>query len=282
MASSNSSSDETVFQQLEDQLKCEVCESGPRFGKSHWYRCMGLHHICQDCKETDEKTKCSCGQLISHAFDKMTDTLLKAKTTKFKCENVRHGCNEKLEGQAMESHQAECIYRLVFCPSVAHFEHKIVYHQLLEHMEEFSCYSGEFKLTGKMEVDKFGPIKENSRMLSKIEHDGRFFFLYGVVINDILMHGIFFYGSAYEAKNYVYTIEFYGKEESISKLVFEGNVTSVDKSIIAETKGLAVNLDHFKSEFIDAENNVKAKFSIRNLKDEIKDDNVESGVSDTD
>ena len=287
MASSNLSNYGTVCQYLEDQLKCEICGSGPKFRRTNWYRCMGLHHICEDCKEIEGKTKCSCGQRISHAFDKMTETYLKAKMmkSKFKCENVERGCNEEFLGQDMDYHQEECIYRLVFCPSGAGFEHQIVYHQLLEHMEEFPCYSAEFKLSGKVEVDSLGPDIANSRKVSKIEHDGRVFFLYRVVNDDKFTQGIFFYGSYREAKKYVYTIEYYGVGETHdegrpnSKLMFQENVHSVDVSITRSLGCIGVDHDFFFLGFCYGDNNnFKSKVTIRNL----KDDNAESGVSETD
>ena len=282
MASSSSSNYGTVCQQLVDQLKCEICESGPKFRRTHWYRCMGLHHICEDCKEGEGKAKCSCGQRISHAFDKMTDAYLKAKTTKFKCENVERGCHEEFLGPDIESHHEECIYRLVYCPSVARFEHQIVYHQLLEHMEEFPCYSAEFKLTGQVEVDSLGPSLKNSRKVSKIEHDGRVFFLYGVVDGNRFSQGIFLYGSPKEAENYVCSIEYYATNNSNSKLKFEENVWPVTKlnSLDAAIDGaFGTNWDFFWFGFVYGDNNnFKSKITIRSL----KDDNAESGVSDTD
>ena len=104
------------FQAFEDHLKCNICETGPRPGKSRWYRCMALHQVCQDCKEVKKVKKCSCGQLVSHAFDKMTESWLNEESMKFKCVNQGRGCQEILRKEDLKFHETECIYRLVLCP----------------------------------------------------------------------------------------------------------------------------------------------------------------------
>ena len=96
---------------FENHLKCNICKIRPKVGKSHWYRCLTLHQICQDCKEVKKVDKCTCGQLISHEFDKMTEDWLNDETMNFKCQNV--GCQETFGCDAMEIHESECIYKLV-------------------------------------------------------------------------------------------------------------------------------------------------------------------------
>ena len=98
---------------FENHLKCNICKIRPKVGKSHWYRCLTLHQICQDCKEVKKLEKCSCGELISHEFDKMTEDWLNDETMNFNCQNESRGCQETLGGEAMVAHESDCIYKVV-------------------------------------------------------------------------------------------------------------------------------------------------------------------------
>ena len=97
---------------FEAQLKCIICKTGPKFGKTHWYRCMDLHQICQDCKEVDKLEKCVCSKVLSNTFDKLTENWLNDQTMKFQCENKVRGCQEFLGGENLVIHQTECIYKV--------------------------------------------------------------------------------------------------------------------------------------------------------------------------
>ena len=100
--------------EIQNDLKCQICQDHGRPGKRHWYRCMKLHQICQECKAKTEK--CSCGEPISKEYCKMAEKWLSVKGLKFNCANTKHGCKEVLAENAFEDHASECIYRLVLCP----------------------------------------------------------------------------------------------------------------------------------------------------------------------
>ena len=129
-------------QVLCEQLKCRICECGPKAAKSKWYQCLSHHQICQDCKTSDagnagdakDLNKCPCGRFISSEHSPIMEMLLELKTTRFKCKNSKGGCREFLEKDAMISHEQECIYRLVNCPDVI-CECNIPTHELIQHME---------------------------------------------------------------------------------------------------------------------------------------------------
>ena len=69
------------------------------------------------------------------------------------------------------------------------------------------------------------------------------------------------------------------------KNIFTGPVFAIDetrKSIKDSKKCLGIQFDAFKELFVDENYDYKISVTIRNMKEEAKDENVESGVSDND
>ena len=142
-------------QVLYEQLKCRICESGPKAGKFEWYQCLSNHQICQDCKVGDTKdlNKCPCGRFISTEPSKGYQELLKLITMRFKCKNTKTGCQEVLGEEAMIFHEAECIYRFVKCPKILCESQEMPFHELFSHItKEKHEQTFEFK-NGKVKVD---------------------------------------------------------------------------------------------------------------------------------
>ena len=131
----NSSKALTEFR---NDLVCHICKDLPRPGKKQWYRCLKLHPICQDCKGKNEK--CSCGHTITNEFCKMTEKLLSVVGMKYNCVNTKNGCQEVLAETALESHESECIYRVVECLKNAYFSsfkcaEKVTFREVIQHYE---------------------------------------------------------------------------------------------------------------------------------------------------
>ena len=121
--------------QILNDLKCQICQGGPKAGKPRWYKCLQFHDICQDCKETDGNLKCSsCHTDIPNKRCKFRESVLKMRTVRFKCANEARGCNEYLEKKEMKVHETECIFRLVQCPNVFCTK-RIVFTKILPHLD---------------------------------------------------------------------------------------------------------------------------------------------------
>ena len=103
-----------AVEEIVDDLICEICEGFPKPGQPRWYRCSDLHYICQFCVESKKVDKCKCKKKISKKADKVTETLLKMKNLKFKCQF----CKGSFTNEAITSHEVECTQRLVTCPFV--------------------------------------------------------------------------------------------------------------------------------------------------------------------
>ena len=295
MASKEKRAKQDFNQILIEQLKCYICKSGLKVGKHRWYRCLQLHMICQDCKETKEAiamtAKCSCKKKFLLEYCKMTEALLNTEKMRFNCENQSRGCQEKLDEENMIFHQSECIYRLVECPNLK-CRSKVPFHDLLNHMktEEFKCD----KLTGsigKMVAACWTTPPENQLpgvifASQELEVNGIGTFIIGAKIEkSTFYHWIHFLGSSHEAKKFSYTFEYKNEEKTPHVHTFHSNqMVSIDetsKSIIESGKCFGMPRKLFDKHVLE-DRRFAYSVTIRNLKEEAKDDNVESGVSDND
>ena len=208
----------------------------------------------------------------------------------------------------MEFHETECIYRLVACPVMHRPKLQIPFNQVVQHMQESKEIEKEVKLafnetvktalTGDL-LDSHGNNSFRLWKPLKMEIDGKVFFIGAVLLkisksqksqklhlNPLYFHYVYMLGSPTEAKNYSYTFEYLGNEECKSSLVYTGQVLPIDEVFLGPMtnkhfNGLAISHEHLKSQFL-IDNKLNFKVTIRNLKEEAKDENVESGVSDND
>ena len=268
--------DKDKSQILNEILKCQKCKTGPRAGQSHeWYmdrfdkekeNCLFL---CDGCR----------GKLPR--FSESLKDLLTSETVRFKCKNDGKGCQEYIGEDVMIFHESECIYRVVECPNLD-CSAKVQFYKLLAIMEkkkEFSVakigiqqcqLTDQEFLTGKF---KMIPIR--------FEMDGKVFFSIGQVEGETFYHWVYMIGSQFEAKNYSYTLEYFGT--SRSTCTYTGQVVPIDESshsIIKIGNCFGMNYKVFKLQFIDENFRFNYSVKIRNLKEEAKDENFESGVSD--
>ena len=283
-------------QVLNEELKCFICDCGPKAGKSEWYQCLSQHQICEDCKTGDAKdlNKCPCGRFISTEHSPMTKKLLELETTRFKCKNTNGGCQELLEKEAMISHEVECVYRLVNCPSPA-CETKVPFHQLIQHLNTYKHYVklAPYKITKEPIDVNYPPIPEQmlnkngqfsiKPRIFKIEGDTNYFFSTCHAKDGVFYQWIHLLGSPTEAKKYAYTFEYKDVTDPEKNMTYTGKVVSIDeyrKTIQTNYNCFTANYGFFKAHFIENDRTFKYSLKIRNLKEEAKDENVESGISD--
>ena len=277
---------------LIEQLKCYICKSGVKVGKHRWYRCPQQHMICQDCMKSREAysvPSCDCKKKI-HGYCKMTEAMLSSETMRFNCENQLRGCQEKLDEENMIFHQSECVYRLVECPNLK-CRSKVPFHDLLNHMktESFKCP----KITGSIGkmVAACWITPENQLpgvifASQELEVNGIGTLIIGAKIeNGTFYHWIHFLGSSHEAKKFSYTFE-YKNEGNIPYVhtLHSNPMVSIDETSNAIIEngncfGMPRKL-FFK--YVLENRRFEYSFTIRNLKEEAKDDNYESGISDDD
>ena len=279
----NSSKALTEFR---NDLVCQICRDHARPGKKQWYRCLDFHPICQDCK--GKNVKCSCGALITRKFCKMTEKLLSVDGMKYNCVNTKNGCQEVLAETALEGHESECIYRVVVCLRNALIStpctQKLTFREVIQHYEghekdelkelnlgeNITERCGQLTLSG--ENCYFDPIKFSLK--------NQTFLLLHKLQEKIVYFWVCMLGSPNEAKHFSYTLKLFGPK---STLATEQKVAAVDESFhtLSEAgKCFAYPHKMFVAQFLDEEKKYGYSLEIRNLKEEVKDENYESGISD--
>ena len=267
--------------EIRSDVVCHVCKEPARPGKRQWYRCMNLHQICQNCKE--KKKKCSCGRLISLEYCKQTEKLLSVEGLKFNCINKKNGCQEAFTENALGEHESECIYRQVPCLFKGNgpCDFKPAFHNVIQHYEN---QHGEIPVH---DLSKIVTARNAGNWcLSKCTFNNQTF-LFCEKDDDTMnveYNWVYILGSPSEAKHYAYTLKCFKKETKIS---FEGKVAAIDvpfETLLKTGKCFvipAVQWALFEDENGEIEE-FKYSLEIRNLKEEAKDENYESGISDDD
>ena len=274
---------------IRNDLTCQICKGHTRPGKKHWYRCMRMHQICQDCVSK----RCSCGQRISLEYCKMTEEWLNVKGMKFNCVNTKNGCQETHAENALENHESECIYRVVPCPCERsdECEEKVTFHNVIQHYEDEHLRLYQELRSGNLseKISKFFFPDEDDLCvhLTKFSLNNQTFLLSGDMQDMIRYYWVCMLGSPMEleAKHFSYTLKFFGQN---SKLSFEGKVASIDESfqtLSAAGKYFSIPQKQFCAQFCDEDKDEKDQryeysLEIKNLKEEVKDENYESGISD--
>ena len=215
----------------------------------------------------------------------MTEKWLSVKGQKFNCINTKHGCREIMDEDALEEHESECIFRSVPCPkglerefvgSVVTFQDVV---QILEKRKE-GMAEGELK-SAKMSENL---LFDNDCAFTPIRFgvNQRMFLLCGFVKDGIMYRWIHIIGTRNEAKHFSYTYKHVGEN---STNTFEGKVAAIDdtfEDIFSAGKCFAYPHKAFVSQFVDENLEFKVSLKIRNLKEEVKDENYESGISEDD
>ena len=191
----------------------------------------------------------------------------------------------------LEHHEGKCIYRQVFCPDlicryVPQDYEKPLFKDIVEHLK--TSHKGVFKLVakgntfcGKYLTENFGFENGNSWSLGKFTSSCRALFFTGAkVVKDSVWFWVIFMGSSVEAKKFSSTISVTSKIGE--KFNFSGPVHTIDEQtddIIASGSLLSIGINAAKRSLNDKKE-LEFEINIRNLKEEAKDDDMESGVSD--
>ena len=285
MASFLGDSSKTLTE-IRSDLVCQMCK---RPGKKRWYRCLENHYVCEECKMKNKK--CSCDEPISNKYDKNTEKLLNAVGMKYNCANTSNGCQEVLAEAALEDHESECFYRLVPCLKLS-LDPKDKCNGKVTFRNVIQDYEGHRKMT----LQELDLKTKHSRSFNEIGLSGnncyrdplKFTlknqtFLFAEQTDDKIVYmWVYILGSPKDAKHFSYTLNIYGKNAELS---FKGKVAAIDESFDAlSNAGKCFTIPHktVLAQFLGEEKKYEYSLEIRNLKEEAKDENYESGISDDD
>ena len=133
-------------------------------------------------------------------------------------------------------------------------------------------WNGKIALTG--ENCHNAPIKFNL--------NNQTFLLARKTDDRVLYFWVYVLGSPNEAKHYSHTLKLFGPKTTHT---FEGQVAAIDESFETLSEaGKCFAMPHkiFMAQFLGEDRKFEYSLEIRNLKEEIKDENYESGISDND
>ena len=194
-----------------------------------------------------------------------------------------------MNGEDLEHHEGKCIYRQVFCPDLdcpfTQDSKNLLFKDVVEHLD--TSHEGVFELTatgntfdGLYLTEICGLENGNTWSLGKFTSScGALFFTGSKIVKDSFCIWVILMGSSDEAKRYTSTISVTSKIGE--KFNFSGPVHTVDEGaddIITSGSLLTFGVNAAKRS-LNEEKQLDFNITIRNLKEEAKDDDMESGVS---
>ena len=158
-----------------------------------------------------------------------------------------------------------CKKRVTFQKVIQHYEKR---HDTLKELKTPVAWN-ELAMSGR---DCFFPLVKTSVT-------NRMFLLCSKTDSLIHYQWVYLLGSPNEAKHFSYTLKFNG----LDTITFQGRVASIDESFDT-ISGKCFSIAHksFKAQIVNEDRKYEYSLIIRNLKEEAKDENYESGISDND
>ena len=212
---------------------------------------------------------------------------------KYNCGNTKNGCQEVLTETALEDHEAECIYRLVPCilknalwVSYKKCNGKVTFRDVIQHYEDHEKVTLEEweELDLKIKHPITWPDLSGRNCYEdpmKITLNNQTFLLAEKTEDKIMYKWVYILGSLNEAKHFTFKLALFGTKVTTT---FEGPVSAIDESFDALFKaGKCFSIPHnnFIAQIVNVNNEYYCSLEIRNLKEEVKDENYESGISDS-
>ena len=267
-------------------LQCHNCKNVPGPTQKNRYSCTkAAHTLCEE-----HKTKCLCGSKVGKTPSPVIANLL--QNLPWMCQNYKTGCREsKMNGEDLEHHQGKCIYRQVFCPNLSKFgcEGKVLFKDVIDHIETTHKVIAKVKsetVIGKKDTFLNKKISSNDFLSGTQWHPaklvtscGAIFFFLGKIEKDTIYLWLVFMGSSDESKKYSYTCSI--SNQIGQTFLYSGPVHTLDDNccdIIAYGSLLTIAVSAAKRS-LNEEKQLECKITIKNLKEETKDDDMESGVS---
>ena len=272
---------------LIQDLQCHDCKSvpGPNEKQKNRYSCVDASHIL--CEE--HKAECPCGSTVGTTPSPFIAKVL--QDLPWMCQNYKTGCQEiKMNVEDLEHHQRKCIYRQVFCPQPDKNcqSKEILFKDVIEHLEtshKVHDFGETNQLFGCFGTDKHSLKEDDCSALGKFATScGAVFFTSAKIAEKRFCVLLTFIGSSDEAENYSSSVSIeYKIGKKLNKFNFTGTVHTLDEKvddIIASGSLLSIGFNTANRLLLTEKKDFRYEITIRNLKEEAKDDDNESGISD--
>jgi hypothetical protein len=182
----------------------------------------------------------------------------------------------------LEVHEVDCVYRNINCPFLSCNAKDASFIGLGDHLE---ANHGDLKKIGKSRSKDFIPMSDQEPAVwipQELGFRNRSFFT--EVHRDAALKSrhfwIYFLGTPEEAVHYSYRIKIVGGNGK--EIMFKGEVYSLDetKKAILANEDVIIHDNQLKRLQVDEE--IKFEITLYSDKEEIKNEDVESGISDVD
>ena len=277
-----------MLESVIETLQCFKCQDVPGFKEEerNRYICnVNSHPLCEKCKDL-----CKCGSMATKRPSPAVHQIL--ENLPVFCPHYKRGSREVFsKAENLEEHLMDCVFRPVNCPVLFCKElnpfKDITDHLLSSHSKSVDLRSHSVKLS-LAEVSHSFFLMTNTvssetpftTWLRKFEFSGTILYLVGQNVNNILYFWVYIHGSHYEAKNYKYNLSVEGKNGN--KFTYSDNVKPLDEKsddIIGEPSALMIGIE-FARKIRNKNQKWKIEVTIHALKEEAKDEDIESGVED--
>ena len=270
-------------------LQCHNCKNvpGPNGNQKNRYTCIdAAHTLCEE-----HRNECLCGSKVVKIPSPVIANLI--QNLPWMCQNYRNGCREiKMNVEDLDQHQDQCIYRQAFCPNFwCEDGGKVIFKDVVCHLK--TCLGEPFEeekmSNGKGGANNFLVLFDTTEFSltdggnwfpSKMTSvTGAVFFTSGCVLNKTVYIWIRLLGSSDEAKKF--SCAFSITNEIGEKFNYSGPVHTLDtqpKDVIASGSLFIMKVNAVKRSLNEGKE-LAVEFTIRNLKEEVKDNDIESGVS---
>ena len=208
------------------------------------------------------------------------------------CKNGKYGCKEIAMPEELPLHEDICDYRKVNCV-VGTCTADVCYLKYMEHFNKDhstkrSLISSK-KNAGLYSINAsfHSRFTESENIVKRVQTFVAFdrtFFDVRCFQNGFVYRWIVLVGFREEAEKYYYQASIENPTNVNDKITFSGKVRSLDetrKDIMAEQKCFIVGKQTCKN-LMDEHEKIHCSFELRNLKEEAKDENEESGIDDDD
>ena len=201
------------------------------------------------------------------------------------CKYKSNGCQEILMKEDMFKHEQGCLLTPPYCPMSygLNCTQRFTYHGLMKHVTQVHkgldvIEKKKFVITSKIDAS----LKSQKLATTRISAFDFTFFEVGTINGQFMFKWIYILADPDVAKNFYYHVKI--KNASGVELIFSDQVRSLSEhygSIIGSYKAFFMPIVRVK-EFMDDNSQMVFEYQIRNMKEEAKDDNEESGISDDD
>ena len=320
MQSSSFETKKEQYQKLKESLRCHLCKRLPR-PHTKVFKCSENLPICESCFDGMEKC-CHCIFGDRDLFTKRQydpelrrDDYYRERCDRYhdfryaeckgvqecksmrrcnltenlildlpvECKNTRFGCDQILPIEKYSDHEKICIFRQVYCAEFGCLE-KVGYLDYLEHFEKIHPNNSEknFQESVELPINFENLLTQRFILPTKLSTLNRTFFDVVTVKNGFIYCWIYALDDEIQTKHFRVEAKIKGNDgyQINFNLGVNSMNSNMDDILKSEENVFCFSLKAAKNFVNDGILDFSLK--IRNLKEEAKDKDVESGISDND